>query len=164
MRHLNKTIKLGRTSAHRDALLASLVCNLCFDKRIQTTVAKAKAARSVAEKMVTLGKKATLASRRRAISIMRRPEAVKILFENIAPEFKDRAGGYTRIMRLGRRSGDGAELALLEWVTYVPQAPKKKEPKDEKKAATAEGAKPAEKKEKKAAKKEGQKAEKAAKK
>ncbi len=127
MRHRKKTIKLGRTSAHRDALLSSLVCNLIDAKRIVTTVKKAKAARSVAEKMVTLGKKGDLAARRRAISILRQPERVATLFTAVAPAFKDRQGGYTRIMRLGRRSSDSSEMAILEWVNFVPQPPKKKE-------------------------------------
>jgi large subunit ribosomal protein L17 len=142
MRHRKKTIKLGRTSEHRSALLASLVCNLIEAKRIITTVPKAKAARSLAEKMVTLGKRGDLASRRRAISILRRPERVGALFESVAPAFKDRQGGYTRIMRLGRRSGDSSEMCILEWVNFVPQPPKKKtEKKGEKKAEGGEAAK-----------------------
>ena len=151
MRHRKKTIKLGRTSAHRDALFASLVCNLLFVKRITTTLPKAKAARSVAERMVTLGKTGGLSALRHAVSVLRQPEAVKILFENIAPAFKDRAGGYTRIVRLGRRTGDGAEMAILEWVNFVPQAPKKKAKEDGKKAA-AKGDEKTGKKTKKAAK------------
>ena len=136
MRHRKKTIKLGRTLAHRDALFASLVCNLVRVNRITTTLQKAKAARSVAEKMVTLGKRGDISSLRRAVSILRQQEAVKILFGTIAPAFKDRAGGYTRIVRLGRRASDGAEMAILEWVNYVPKAPKTKDKKDDKKVAS----------------------------
>ena len=150
MRHRKRTIKLGRTSAHRDALLASLVCNLNTYKRIQTTLPKAKVARSFAEKMVTLGKKGTLDARRRAISKLHREDSVKSLFESIAPSFKDRAGGYTRIMRLGRRASDSSEMAILEWVNYIPQPPKqkKKTPAGEKVAGKPETTKEAEKKEK----------------
>ena len=137
MRHRKKTIKLGRTSAHRDALLSSLVCNLIKAKRITTTLPKAKAARSLAERMVTLGKRNTLATRRRAQSILRLPEAVQLLFTTVAPAFADRAGGYTRIMKLGTRPSDSSEMVLLEWVNFVPVAPKKKVVKDAKGAAQA---------------------------
>ena len=126
MRHRKKTIKLGRTSSHRDALLSGLVCNLISAKRIITTVPKAKAARSLAEKMVTLGKRGDLAARRRAVSKLRQKEHVGTLFASIAPSFKDRNGGYTRIVRLGRRASDSSEMAVLEWVNYVPEPPKKK--------------------------------------
>ncbi len=131
MRHRKKTIKLGRTAAHRDALLAGLVCNLIKAKRIKTTLPKAKAARSLAERMVTLGKRNTLATRRRAASILHLPEAVEALFGTVAPSFAARAGGYTRIMKLGRRGSDSAEMVLLEWVDYVPQPPKKKKKDDQ---------------------------------
>ncbi|MBN1268903.1 MAG: 50S ribosomal protein L17 [Kiritimatiellae bacterium] len=129
MRHRKKTIKLGRTSAHREALLASLVCNLIQDKRIRTTLPKAKAARSLAEKMVTLGKRGTLAARRLAIARIRREDRVAMLFSTIAPAFKDRQGGYTRIIKIGPRLGDNAETALLEWVDYTPAPPRKKKAK-----------------------------------
>lgn len=137
MRHRKRTIKLGRTSAHRDALLASLVCNLILARRITTTIRKAKAARSLAEKMVTLGKKGSLGARRNAVSILRREDVVKVLFGEVAPAFADRAGGYTRIMKLGRRSGDSSEMVILEWVNYVPKAPKKKKEKADKAAPPA---------------------------
>ena len=129
MRHRNKTIKLGRTSEHRDALLSSLVCNLIKARRITTTVMKAKAARSLAERMVTLAKRNTLHTRRRAVSILRQADVVHDLFESIGPAFKDRAGGYTRIMKMGKRASDSSEMAILEWVNFVPQPPKKKEKK-----------------------------------
>lgn len=118
MRHRVKKIKLGRTAAHRDALLSSLVCNLINEKRIVTTLPKAKVARSFAEKMVTLGKRGTLADRRRAISKLQRKERVAVLFNEIAPGFKDRQGGYTRIIKIGKRPGDNAEMAILEFVEY----------------------------------------------
>ncbi len=133
MRHLKRTAKLGRTGEHRNAMLANLVCSLIRHKRVKTTLAKAKAARSVAEKMVTLGKKGTIHARRLAAARLRhqrrrmlkskelgaqarKADVIRILFEEIAPTFKDRHGGYTRIVRLSRRQGDAAEIAILEWV------------------------------------------------
>jgi large subunit ribosomal protein L17 len=117
MRHKVRDKKLGRSGSHRKALMASLVCHLIEEKRIKTTLMKAKEARRVAEKMVTLGlKKDTVAARRRAISILRRPERVATLFDDVAPQFKERPGGYTRITKLGQRRSDGSEMAILEWV------------------------------------------------
>ncbi|MAS97354.1 MAG: 50S ribosomal protein L17 [Pontiellaceae bacterium] len=116
MRHRKKTVKLGRTSAHRNELLANLVCGLIEHRRIKTTVAKAKAARSLAEKMVTLGKKGTLAARRQAIATLKQEGLVRVLFDEIAPGFESRAGGYTRILKLGRRMSDSSEMVLLEWI------------------------------------------------
>lgn len=115
MRHRKQTVKLGRTSSHRDALMASLVCHLIEKKQIKTTQPKARAARRMAEKMVTLGKKNTLATRRRAIAKLRNESAVHELFENIAPKFAERNGGYTRILKLGKRQSDSSEMVLLEW-------------------------------------------------
>ncbi|NKB24505.1 MAG: 50S ribosomal protein L17 [Kiritimatiellae bacterium] len=120
MRHRKKTIKLGRTSAHRDALLAGLVCNLIQAKRIKTTLAKAKAARSLAEKMVTLGKKGTLGARRHAIAKLHKKKHVATLFSTISPAFSERSGGYTRILKLGQRYSDSSEMAILEWVDFTP--------------------------------------------
>ena len=116
MRHRKKTVKLGRTSAHRNELLANLVCGLIEHRRIKTTVAKAKAARSLAEKMVTLGKKGTLAARRQAIATLKQECLVRVLFDEITPGFESRSGGYTRILKLGRRMSDSSEMVLLEWV------------------------------------------------
>jgi len=116
MRHRKKTVKLGRTSAHRNELLANLVCALIDSKRIKTTLPKAKAARSLAEKMVTLGKKGTLAARRQAVSTLKNEKSVKELFDAVAPAFAGRSGGYTRIIKLGRRISDGSEMVLIEWV------------------------------------------------
>ncbi len=137
MRHRKKTVKLGRTSAHRDALLSGLVCNLIAEKRITTTLAKARAARSMAEKMVTLGKRGTLADRRRAISLLRQKDRVAELFSDIAPGYAGRAGGYTRIIKVGRRQGDNAEQAILEWVDRAVVAPKQSTVENEP-ATTAE--------------------------
>ncbi len=135
MRHRKKTVKLGRTSEHRRALLASLVCGLIIQKRIRTTLAKAKAARPVAEKMVTLGKEGTLAARRRALAKLRQKAPVTELFSALAPSFQGRAGGYTRILHVERRTGDNAPMALLEWVDYTPKPKPVKKKKDDKPAA-----------------------------
>ena len=116
MRHQNKTVKLGRSQAHRDALLANQVCSLIIHQRIRTTLAKAKATRPLAEKMVTLGKKGTLHARRTATAYLHQPAAVKKLFEEIATRSASRAGGYTRITKLGPRKSDSAPMAVLEWV------------------------------------------------
>jgi large subunit ribosomal protein L17 len=120
MRHQKKTVKLGRSQAHRDAMLANQVCSLIIHQRIRTTLAKAKAARPLAEKMVTLGKKATLHARRTAAAYLHQAEAVKKLFDEIAPRSAGRAGGYTRIVKLGPRKSDSAPMALLEWVDTAP--------------------------------------------
>lgn len=116
MRHLKRTAKLGRTGEHRNAMLSNLVCSLIKHKRVTTTLAKAKAARSVAEKMVTLGKAGTLHDRRLAAARLHQEDAVRILFNEIAPTQKDRRGGYTRIVKLHQRIGDASQLAILEWV------------------------------------------------
>jgi large subunit ribosomal protein L17 len=139
MRHLKRTAKLGRTSEHRNSMLVNLVSSLIKHKRVTTTLAKAKAARSVAEKMVTLGKKGTIHARRLVTARLRvqgrsleqskdqrkkwrqNEDVVHILFDQIAPVFKDRKGGYTRIVKLGERRGDVARMAILEWVE-VPVA------------------------------------------
>lgn len=126
MRHRRKSVRLGRKAAHRKELLASLVCNLIEEKRIQTTLAKAKLARSLAEKMVTLGRAGTLAARRRAISVLRQEKCVSKLWGEVVPQLAGRQGGYTRILRLDRRSSDSSEMALLEWVGIAPADKKKK--------------------------------------
>jgi large subunit ribosomal protein L17 len=122
MRHLKKTVKLGRRGAHRDAMLANQVCSLITGRRIKTTLAKAKATRTIAEKMVTLGKQGDLAARRKAVAVLKNPAAVKKLFEEIAPAFAERSGGYTRITKLGPRMSDASEIAILEWVESVEPA------------------------------------------
>jgi large subunit ribosomal protein L17 len=137
MRHRKTTVKLGRKQPHRDAMLASQVCSLILRGRIKTTVPKAKASRRLAEKMVTLGKKGTLAARRQALSTLHMEQPVRELFDRIAPGFAERKGGYTRIVRLaGLRAGDSSDMAMLEWTNYVAPAPK------EKKAAKKADAKP----------------------
>lgn len=116
MRHQKKTVKLGRTAEHRKALLANQVCSLIEHQRIRTTLAKAKAVRPLAEKMVTLGKKGSLHARRTALAVLRQKDAVKKLFDDIAPRTAARNGGYTRIIKLGQRRSDAAPIAFLEWV------------------------------------------------
>ena len=116
MRHQKKTLKLGRTAEHRKALLANQVCSLIEHQRIKTTLAKAKAVRPLAEKMVTLGKKGSLHARRTALAVLRQKGAVKKLFEDIAPRSATRNGGYTRIVKLGARKSDAAPVAFIEWV------------------------------------------------
>lgn len=125
MRHRSGYKKLGRTSAHRSAMLAAMVCNLIEQKRITTTVTKAKLARSLAERMVTLGRKGTLAARRQALSKLHRPHLVSVLFDEITPRFEGRNGGYTRIIKLRRRPSDGSEMVLLEWVGIEVPAKRK---------------------------------------
>lgn len=144
MRHLRRTAKLGRTGEHRNAMLANLVCSLIKHKRVTTTLAKAKAARSVAEKMVTLGKKNTIHARRLVAARLHQEDATKILFNEIAPAQKDRNGGYTRIVKMHQRQGDASQLAILEWVDFIAtgEAPtetaKETKPADKKEEKTAE--------------------------
>ena len=129
MRHQRKTVKLQRKQDHRDALLMNLAISLIEHRRIRTTLAKAKALRPFAEKLVTLGKRALAAAepkdalhcRRQAIGTLRSTDVVKTLFNEIAVASKDRKGGYTRITKLGQRRSDSAPMAYIEWVdAYVP--------------------------------------------
>jgi large subunit ribosomal protein L17 len=122
MRHLKRTAKLGRTGQHRNAMLANLVCSLIKHNRVTTTLAKAKAARSVAEKMVTLGKSGTIHDRRLAAARLHQEDVVKILFGKVAEANKNRHGGYTRIVKLNQRQGDAGQKAILEWVEYPVEA------------------------------------------
>src|SRR5690349_6028157 len=135
MRHLKRTAKLGRTGEHRNAMLANMVSSLIKHKRLVTTLARAKAVRPVAEKLVTLGKRGTLQARRMAAARLRfqrrkmhasrelgerwrqNDDVVRILFDEIAPLMKERRGGYTRIVKMmHQRQGDAARMAILEWV------------------------------------------------
>jgi len=132
MRHLRSGSKLGKQPAHRRAVLRNLVTNLIEKERIHTTILRAKATRPLAEKMITLGKRDSLHARRQAASFLMTPEATKKLFSDLAPRFADRPGGYTRIIRTGWRIGDGAELAILE---FIGSELKKKDRKPRKGAA-----------------------------
>ena len=136
MRHQKKTIKLGRTADHRRALLANQVCALIEHQRIKTTLAKAKAVRPLAERMVTLGKNGSIHARRRALAVLRQKNVVKKLFEDIAQRSAERNGGYTRIVKLGARKSDSARMAFIEWVDAEHIAAEK--PKKEKKAKRKE--------------------------
>ena len=136
MRHQRKTVKLGRKEGHRKSLLSNLAVSLIEHNRIKTTLAKAKALRPLAEKLVTIGKKNTIHARRTAKAVLRQDEAVTKLFAEIAPRAANRKGGYTRIIKLPQRLSDSAEVAFIEWVdapvlveTATP------EPKPAKKAA-----------------------------
>ncbi len=126
MRHLVAHRKLRRNQGHRKALLRNLVLSLIEKERIITTVAKAKEARSLAEKMITLGKKGTLHHRRLALKFLNKKNQTKKLFDELAPRFSERNGGYTRIIKLGPRKGDGAEMAILEFVDYEFKRKEKK--------------------------------------
>ncbi|HHY77844.1 MAG TPA: 50S ribosomal protein L17 [Clostridiales bacterium] len=108
--------KLGRTSSHRKAMLRNLVTALLEHNKIMTTVTRAKEAQSMAEKMITLGKRGDLHARRQALAYITKEDVVKKLFDEIAPKYMDRNGGYTRIVRVAPRRGDGAEIVLLELV------------------------------------------------
>jgi large subunit ribosomal protein L17 len=122
MRHQRAGKKLGRDSAHRKALYANLACALIEHGRIRTTEAKAKAVKPFAEQMITLGKRGDLAARRQAVSELRSKDAVHTLFAEVAPRFADRPGGYSRIVKLGPRAGDAADMVYLELVDYEPAA------------------------------------------
>jgi large subunit ribosomal protein L17 len=159
MRHQKKTVKLGRKEGHRKSMIANLVVSLIEHSRIKTTLAKAKAIKPLAEKVITIGKKNTLHARRTAKAVLRQDDAVKKLFAEVAPRSADRKGGYTRIIKLGQRLSDASEMAFIEWVdgpvvveTATPEPAKGKKsaakPKAEAattEAASAEEAKPAKK-------------------
>lgn len=116
MRHQKAGRKLGRSGGHRKALYRNLIANLFRHERIKTTEAKAKAIRPLAEKLITLAKRGNLHSRRLAASRLSNPEMVKKLFDDLAPRYRDRFGGYTRMYKLGPRQGDGASMVLIELV------------------------------------------------
>jgi large subunit ribosomal protein L17 len=122
MRHARSGRKLGRDSAHRRALYANLAGSLITHGRIETTEAKAKAVRPYAEKLITLGKRGDLHARRQAMAELRSNDVVHKLFSEIAPRFAERPGGYTRIVKLGPRFGDAADMAYLELVDFDPTA------------------------------------------
>jgi large subunit ribosomal protein L17 len=120
MRHQRAGKKLGRDSAHRKSLYANLAGALIEHGRIKTTQAKAKAVKPLAEQMITLGRRGDLAARRQAIATLRSQDVVHMLFDEVAPRFADRPGGYTRIVKLGPRHGDAADMVYLELVDFTP--------------------------------------------
>jgi large subunit ribosomal protein L17 len=131
MRHQNQGRKLNRTSAHRKALFRNLVLSLVKHERIKTTDAKAKELRRYADRMVTLGKRGDLSARRLAFAFMQSRDAVKKLFDEIAPRFKERNGGYTRVVKFGFRRGDAAPLSIIEFTDFSDNSqpkPRKKRP------------------------------------
>ncbi len=162
MRHRKTIEKLNRTAAHRKATLANLSAALFERKHIQTTEAKAKAARRFSEKLISLAKRETVHARRIALRKLRQRKIVQILFDEIAPKYVDRPGGYTRVVKLGQRSGDGAHMAILELVGFDMASKKKKEKQEkaETKKKAAKGEKVTEEKSKPAKKKEEKKKEK----
>ncbi len=134
MRHRRGGSKLGKQPAHRRAVLRGLVTNVIMAERVNTTIARAKAARPLVEKMITLGKRDTLHARRQAAAFLMTDEATRKLFKDVAPRFATRPGGYTRIVRTGFRLGDGATLAVIE---LIGSEMKIKEKRDRKKEAAA---------------------------
>jgi large subunit ribosomal protein L17 len=140
MRHLNSGSKLGRNPAHRRATLRNLVTNVIERERITTTLTRAKAARPLVEKVITLGKRDSLHTRRQAAAFLTTPGATQKLFRDIAPRFADRPGGYTRIIHAGFRIGDGAQLAILE---LLGSKLRKREKKDGTKAESTQEKEPA---------------------
>jgi large subunit ribosomal protein L17 len=142
MRHRKSGKKLGRDPAHRKALYANLAGALIEHGRIKTTVAKAKAVKPIAEEMISLGRRGDLAARRQALAFLRSNDVVHELFAEVAPRFEDRPGGYTRIVRLGPRYGDSAEMVYLEFVDHVPPAPaapRRREREEEEEEAEVQG-------------------------
>jgi large subunit ribosomal protein L17 len=121
VRHQRAGRKLGRDSAHRKALYANLASALIEHGRIKTTEAKAKEVRPIVEQMITLGKRGDVSAQRQAVAFLRSKPIAHRLFTEIAPRFADRAGGYTRVVKLGPRQGDAAQMAYLELVDYVPE-------------------------------------------
>jgi len=122
MRHARSGKKLGRDSAHRKALYSNLAGALIEHGRIKTTEAKAKAVKPIAEKMITLGRRGDIAARRQAVAYLRSKDVVHKLFAEVAPRFADRPGGYSRIVKLGPRAGDAADMVYLELVDHDPAA------------------------------------------
>jgi large subunit ribosomal protein L17 len=145
MRHRVKGRKLNRTASHRAALMNSLATSLFKQKRIKTTLAKAKEARSFVETLITKAKKNDLHAKRQIMSVIHDKEVVKEIFGEIVPKIADRPGGYTRVIKLGQRHGDAAELAILELVDYNDVATAKAEARKEKRQAKADAKKKSEK-------------------
>ena len=128
------TRKLGRPTAHRNAMLRGMVTLLLENGQVETTLTRAKEVRSIAEKMITLGKKNTLASRRAALAYITKEDVVTKVFVELAPLYAERNGGYTQIFKLGPRRGDGAEMAIVKLIDYVKPSVNDKKEKKEKKA------------------------------
>jgi large subunit ribosomal protein L17 len=160
MRHRVAGKKLGRKTAHRVMMFRNMVTSLLDKERVRTTVDRAKAIRPIAEKIITLGKRETLHARRQALAFVKDPAVVAKLFDDLAPRFAQRNGGYTRIIKLGHRDGDGAQIALIELIgsEFTPSKEEKgskKESKAKESAAASEKSEKSEKKVKKEKKEKG---------
>ncbi len=131
MRHKKVNAKLNRTAGHRKALYSNVATSLFEHKQVKTTIAKAKAVRKTVDRIITFAKRGSLADRRQVLKTIHDKRVVKDLFDDIAPTYKERDGGYTRIIKLGRRKGDGAEIALLELVGYEGVLMEKHKSKEE---------------------------------
>jgi large subunit ribosomal protein L17 len=143
MRHLKSGRKLNRTSSHRWALIRNLITSLLRDEKIQTTDPKAKELRRWADRVITLGKQGSLHARRQALGIVQDKAVVRKLFDSIAPRFKDRPGGYTRIIKVGTRRGDAAPISLIELVAGESGGAEKAGPGGQKKSRRARRKEPA---------------------
>jgi len=162
MRHRVAGRKLSRHTQHRELMFRNMLVSLLQHERIKTTLAKAKELRSWADKIISLGKKGSLHARRRAFALLRDRRMVKKLFDEIAPQLKDREGGYTRIYKMGWRQGDGAPLSLVELVTFSPVEEKKKSPVEKAKEVFGKVTSKKKEKKEKVEEKKGKKEEKEA--
>lgn len=153
MMHQKTRRKLGRTTPHRKAMLANMCSSLILNKKIETTLTRAKEIRRLADRMITLGKRGTVHARRQALKVLRNNRAVRVVFNDLAPTFTDRMGGYTRILKLGYRRGDSAPMAIIEYLAKDQKVQVTEPKKPPKKAAKKETKK---KEEKVAAKKESE--------
>ena len=160
MRHRVAGRKLSRHTQHRELMFRNMLVSLLQHERIKTTLAKAKELRSWADKIISLGKKGSLHARRRAFALLRDRRMVKKLFDEIAPQLKDREGGYTRIYKMGWRQGDGAPLSLVELVTFSPVEEKKKSPVEKAKEVLGKVTSKKKEKKEKVEEKKGKKEEK----
>ena len=138
MRHVKAHRKLGMNSSHRRAMMRNMVTSLIEHERIETTDARAKEIRRLADRMVTLGKRGDLHSLRLSLKTIRTKTAAKKLFDEVAPRFKDRQGGYTRVVKTGRRAGDNAPMAILEWTVQASDIEKEEKKPAKKKSAKKE--------------------------
>lgn len=143
MMHRKQGRKLGVTTSHRKAMMANMCSSLILNKRIETTLTRAKELRRVADRMITLGKRQTVHARRQALKVLRNRKAVKVAFDDLAPQFLDRMGGYTRILKLGFRRGDSAPMAMIEYIVagigdeFAPKKEKAAAKKEKKAKAEA---------------------------
>lgn len=138
MRHRNGGFKLGRNTSHRRAMLRNLVTSIILNDRVETTITKCKASRPIVEKMITLGKKGDVHSRRQALAYLMTDEAVARLFTTVSPRYATRPGGYLRIVRTGTRKGDASEMAVIELLGAEHELDEKRQKRDEARAKKRE--------------------------